>query len=206
MPTTIHRPSTKAELVSLKTELRVAQDGLDLLERKRDMLMSEGLKQLRQAKTLRQEVTQVWAVIQKHWQDTLEHESLHALQWLADAVEQPAPLRDNSRRWMSVVLAEFSLDKPTLKLLGSVTQIGIRPEQVRGKLGNLLPELVKLMALETNIRRIAAALKQCHRQVNALNQVIIPELAQEKKRIEQRLEEKEREAIFQVKRLKARLL
>ena len=33
MPTTVHRPSTKAELVSLKTELRVAQDGLDLLER-----------------------------------------------------------------------------------------------------------------------------------------------------------------------------
>ena len=62
------------------------------------------------------------------------------------------------------------------------------------------------MALETSIRRIAAALKQCHRQVNALNQVVIPELAEEKTRIEQRLEEKEREAIFQVKRLKARLL
>lgn len=206
MPTTAHRPSTKAELVSLKTELRVAQDGLDLLEHKRDMLMSEGLKRLRQAKTMRQEVTQAWAVIQKHWQDTLEHESLHALKQLADAVEQPAPLRDNSSHWMSVELAELSLEKPTLKLLGSVTQIGIRPEQVRGGLGELMPELIKLMALETSIRRIATALKQCHRQVNALNQVVIPELTEEKVRIELRLEEKEREAIFQVKRLKARLL
>ncbi|WP_432473082.1 V-type ATP synthase subunit D [Amphritea sp. HPY] len=206
MPTTAHRPATKAELVSLKTELRVARDGLGLLERKRDMLMSEGLKQLRQAKLLRQEVTQAWLVIQNHWQVTLEHESFQTMKRLADAVEQSTPLQDNGHRWMSVKLAELSLPKPTLKLLGSVTQIGIRPEQVRGKLGDLLPELVKLMALETNIRRIAAALKQCHRQVNALNQVIIPELAQEKNRIEQRLEEKERESIFQIKRLKARLL
>ncbi|MDX1301474.1 V-type ATP synthase subunit D [Photobacterium sp.] len=206
MPITVHRPATKAELVSIKTELKVSREGLDLLERKRDMLMAEGLKQLKQAKTLRQEVTQAWAVIQNHWLDTLKHESFQTMKQLADTVEQPAPLQDNSHRWMSVELAELSQLKPTLKLLGSVTQIGIRPEQVRGKLGELMPELVKLMALETNIRRIAAALKQCHRQVNALNQVIIPELAREKNRIEQQLEEKERETIFQIKRLKARLL
>ncbi|MCW8331553.1 V-type ATP synthase subunit D [Photobacterium sp. SDRW27] len=206
MPLTVHRPATKAELVSIKTELKIAREGLDLLERKRDMLMAEGLKQLRQAKTLRQQVTQAWAVIQNHWQDTLEHESFQTLKRLADAVEQPAPLQDNSHRWMSVELAELSLAKPAPKLLGSITQVGIRPEQVRGKLGELMPELAKLMTLETNIRRIAAALKQTHRQVNALNQVIIPELTREKNRIEQQLEEKEREAIFQIKRLKARLL
>lgn len=206
MPTTIHRPVTKAELVSLKTELKVAREGLDLLERKRDMLMAEGMKQLKQAKTLRQQVTHAWTEIQNHWQGTLEHESFQPLKLLADAVEQPAPLQVNNHRWMSVELTDLSLPKQRLKLLGSVTQVGIRPELVRGKLADLMPELAKLMALETNIRRITAALKQTHRQVNALNQVIIPELAREKIRIEQQLEEKEREAIFQVKRLKARLL
>ncbi|GGK56463.1 V-type ATP synthase subunit D [Amphritea balenae] len=206
MPTTVHRPATKAELVSLKIELRVAQDGLDLLERKRDMLMAEGLKQLRQAKTLRQEVTKAWAVIHNNWQDTLEHESPHTLKRLAEAVEHSALPGDSNRRWMSVELAELSLEKQPLRLLGSISQVGIRPEQMRGMLAELMPDLVTLMSLETNIRRIADSLKQCHRQVNALNQVVIPELAQEKSRIEQRLEEKEREAIFQVKRLKARLL
>ncbi len=206
MPTTVHRPSTKAELVSLKAELRVARDGLELLERKRDMLMAEGLKRLREASTLRQEVTRSWTVIINQWQDTLEHEPLRTLSHLAAAVDPAPPMEDSSRRWMSVELADFSMEKPALRLLGSVTRVGIRPEQVRGMLAELLPELIKLMALETCIRRIAAALKQCHRQVNALDQVIIPELVREKTRIEQRLEEKEREAIFQVKRLKARLL
>lgn len=206
MPLTVHRPATKAELVSIKTELKLAREGRELLERKRDMLMAESIKLLRQAKTLRQQMTQAWAEIREHWQATLEHESFQALKRLSDAVEQPATMQDNSHRWMSVELTELSLPKPTLKLLGSVTQIGIRPEQVRGKLAELMPELVKLMTLETNIRRITAALKQTHRQVNALNQVIIPELAREKIRIEQQLEEKEREAIFQIKRLKARLL
>jgi vacuolar-type H+-ATPase subunit D/Vma8 len=60
------------------------------------------------------------------------------------------------------------------------------------------------MNTETNIRRISIALKRCQRQVNALTEVVIPELSQERIRVEQRLEEKEREAIFQVKLLKAR--
>ena len=40
--------------------------------------------------------------------------------------------------------------------------------------------------------------------MNALNNVIVPELNDEKRRIEQRLEEKERESLFLIKRLKAR--
>lgn len=199
------RPSTKAELVALKTELKVARDGADLLERKRDLLMVEGIALLRQSRQKRRALTPRWERLWRQWQATLSTEAVATLHRLADAVPPIAPLENRGQRWMSVIRLELEQQAPSLELLGTPGQVGICPEQVRGELAALLPELVTLLTLETNVRRIAAAIKQCHRQVNALNRVVIPELAAQKRRIEQRLEEKEREALFQIKRLKARL-
>lgn len=204
MPGAMHRPSSKAELVRIRGELKAAREGLDLLERKRDTLMAEGLNRLRQAKTRRLELTRRWQPLWQQWLRCLGQERPETLRRLATALAAPPPLEDASRRWMSVTLAQLSLALPPPAPLGSVTQVGLYPEPVRGALAALLPQLVELMALETGVRRIARALKRTNRQVNALDRLVIPDLAQEKRRIEQRLEEKEREAIFQVKRLKAR--
>jgi V/A-type H+-transporting ATPase subunit D len=206
MRTTGMRAATKAELVLIRRDLQVAREGVELLERKRDKLMAEGMKLLKQAAPLRLQLTREWERIQHDWKDTLEYQSYHRLKTFAGSVQQAPPLAGQEQRWMSVKLADFNYPKPRLEPLGSVIEIDIRPEQVRGATNKLIPELIQLMNLETSIRRIAAALKQCHRQVNALSQVITPELVSEKSRIEQRLEEKEREAIFQVKLLKARQL
>ncbi|MFQ5581162.1 MAG: V-type ATP synthase subunit D [Mariprofundaceae bacterium] len=204
MPTMHQRPVTKAELVRIREELHLSQTGLELLERKRDSLMAEGLQLLRQAKTLREKVTKEWGALKGMWDDALQTERFERLKTLAADVVQMQELEGKSRHWMSVELADYRCETLSLGLLGAVSDCGIRPERVRGALARLLPELLQLMCKETNLRRIARALKQCQRQVNALEQLLIPELCNERTRIEQRLEEKDREAVFQNKRLKAR--
>jgi V/A-type H+-transporting ATPase subunit D len=204
MRTSMRRHATRAERVRLKHEIKVAREGLELLERRRDSLMAEGLSQLARAKQQRLQVTQKWQPLAGNWRDCLEHQDPQLLKKLAQTLELAPPLSGRSRRWMSVELADYACQRPQLELLGSVTEVDIRPERVRGALADLLPELIQLMNTETNIRRISIALKRCQRQVNALTEVVIPELSQERIRVEQRLEEKEREAIFQVKLLKAR--
>jgi len=201
-----NRPATKAELVHLRKEIKVSQEGLELLEHKRDILIAEGLQLLKSAKALRTTLTQYWGEIEKHWQETLNLQSADKLKRLADSLVPMAELKDSPRRWMSVKFAQYRGEVPKLDLMGSVSELDLRVESVRGQLAQRIPQLIELMNIETNVRRIAVALKQCHRQVNALTQVIIPELVKAKSLIEQRLEEKERETIFQVKLLKARLL
>ncbi|MDQ7010302.1 MAG: V-type ATP synthase subunit D [Mariprofundaceae bacterium] len=198
------RPVTKAELVRIREELKLSQTGLELLERKRDSLMAKGLQLLRQARTQRENLTREWGSLMGMWDDTLRHERFERLKALAANVPRLQPPEGGSRHWMSVELAEFRCEIPALGLLGAVSDCGIRPEQVRAALAGLVPELLQLMCTETNLRRISRALKQCQRQVNALEQLLIPELRSEQRQIEQRLEEKEREAVFQSKRLKAR--
>lgn len=199
-----NRPATKAELVLLKKEIVVSRDGLELLEYKRDILVAESLKLLKSSRILRSKITRLWEQIESNWQKTLEHQSDFKIQNLAVKLEPMKPVSGANRRWMSVSLANYKADLTIPELMGSVSELDLRVEQVRGRLSQLMPELTDLMNQETNIRRIAVALKRSHRQVNALTQVVIPELEHEKIRIEQRLEEKERETIFQVKLLKAR--
>jgi len=199
------RPSTKAELVKIRHEFETASSGLELLERKRDALMMEGIRQLKQARELRQQITGEWGLLEAMWEKCLQAESRGQLLLLSEAVRQQQPLQGSERRWMSVSLAEYDCKRPVLELFGAVSDCGLQPERVRGRLATLLPTLVQLMNLETGVRRIALALKRCQRQVNALNNVIVPELNDQKRRIEQRLEEKERESLFLVKRLKARM-
>jgi len=63
----IRRHVTKAELVRVRQELMLAREGLDLLERKRDSLMNRALEDLKQARGLRQQLTERWRQLADLW-------------------------------------------------------------------------------------------------------------------------------------------
>jgi|GEM_PF-2305873 len=197
------RPANKAELVRIREELRLSREGLELLERKRDALMAQGLQLLRQSREQREEVTGRWQEAIALWRTAMERDGEEQLAVRSMHCERIPSLQGDEERMLSVSHCRYLVTYLMPKLLGGVGDCSLCAELARGKLAKLLPELIELMNRESNVRRVAAALKQCQRQVNALSQVVIPELAHEQKRIEQRIEEKEREAMFQVKRLKA---
>lgn len=206
MPGMHIRPATKAEWVRIKKEIQVSREGLELLEYKRDILMAEGIRLLKQSKPLRSTLGEKMAEIEMQWKTALTHQHFEQIVHLAKDYPEQDFVTVILKRWMSVDLIDLRYMAQNPQLLASVAELEIRVEQVRGALNQLMSPLIQLMALETNIRRISLALKRSNRQVNALTRVVIPELQQDKKRIEQRLEEKERESIFQVKLLKARQL
>jgi len=201
----LQRHATKAELVRIRQELVLAREGLGLLERKRDSLMNQALEELQQARGLRQQLTERWKQLADLWNDAYRHEDVPQLRRLAqDRVFSPV-VQEGGRGWMSVNLAAHTYERETLPFLGAVMDCSLRPEQVRGMLHALMPELIDLLNRESNVRRLTRALRQCQRQVNALEEIVIPELREAWRRIEQRLEERERESLFQIKRLKGRL-
>jgi len=200
------RPATKAEWVRIKKEIQVSREGLKLLEYKRDILMAEGIRLLKQSKPLRATLGAKMTEIDRQWKTALTHQHFEQIAHLAKDYPEQDFVDAVFKRWMSVDVVNLTYNAQTPRLLASAAQLEIRVEQVRGTLNQLIAPLIQLMAMETNIRRIALALKRSNRQVNSLTRVVIPELQDDKKRIEQRLEEKERESIFQVKLLKARQL
>ncbi len=198
------RPVTKAELVRIRQEFRLAREGVALLEKKRDRLMSMGMQRLRQSSALRLQLAREWGKLETKWREALAANSRDRLERLTARVPAAGEVREEQHSWMSVELVEYRFSDELPGPLGGVVDCDYRTERARGALHALLPDLMRLMSLEMQVRRIAAVLKRCHRQVNALNNLILPELAREERRITDSLEERDREALFQVKRLKAR--
>jgi V/A-type H+-transporting ATPase subunit D len=197
------RPASKAELLKIRSEAAIALTSMGLLENKRDLLLVKGMDLLRQSAQLRQQLTEQWADIECMWDECIAMEGVERLSRLADEQNVPPELKEGERSWMSVRLARFILELPQLEPFGAVFDCGLWPDRVRGRLAASLPRLQQLMNVESNVRRIAISLKRCQRQINALSHIILPELEGDKIRIEQGLEEREREALFQVKRMRA---
>ena len=68
-----------------------------------------------------------------------------------------------------------------------------------------LKRIAELTEVEVAVWRLAMELKKTQRRVNALENIFIPQYVETVKFLEDNLAEKEREAFFQMKRVKAKL-
>ena len=62
--------------------------------------------------------------------------------------------------------------------------------------------LIQLAETETAMRRLGAEIQRNRRRVNALEQILIPELKNQAKYIKNAIEEREREDLFRLKKVK----
>lgn len=193
---------SKARLVQLRAQIELARESKQLLEQKRDHLMREALARLPASADLRRRLARRWGQMWQDWQECLAKEGGERLQQLATQVAAYPELTGGMGRLLGTDTCHLQARETQPGLLGAFFDCGLRPERVRGMLTALLSDLVQLMNIETCLRRLIRALQRVQRQVNALEVIVIPELEAERRYIEQTMEEREREALFQLKRLR----
>ncbi len=69
---------------------------------------------------------------------------------------------------------------------------------------SIMVELVRIASRETRLVRIGEMIRKDTRRINALEEVVLPQLERSIKTIERILEEREREEVFRLKRYKSR--
>jgi V/A-type H+-transporting ATPase subunit D len=69
----------------------------------------------------------------------------------------------------------------------------------------ILSLLVEIAGIEARLRRVGAEIKKATRRVNALEQVVIPRTLGQIRFIRGTIEQREREDIFRLKRIKKKL-
>jgi len=77
-----------------------------------------------------------------------------------------------------------------------------RIDEVAEKYEAKLDLIIELAETETSLRRLGDEIQMNRRRVNALEQVLIPELKRQAKYIKISIEEKEREDLFRLKKVK----
>jgi V/A-type H+-transporting ATPase subunit D len=197
--------ATKSNLLRLKERFGFVQSGHDLLDQKREVLVEELLEMYRDARQLRHEMVTALAALYRSVRAGLLAGGRVAFETEALAATGPQRLRARERSVMGVIIPLLELDAAPLD--GPHTAPGWAPvatAQTRRRVRDLLPALVRLAEIEVACRRLAAELQKTQRKVNALEHIFIPDYRDTIRFIEGALEEKEREGLFHMKRLKHR--
>ncbi len=201
--------ATRMELLRRRRRLALARRGHRLLENKRDELMRHFLGLIEQSRGLREEVEQKLAAGLRLYLAA----RAEMPRWVLEAAFLGAP-----RPRVNVEVENvMSVPVPHLSLTDSnaATNIngGFRPlygwmntpsqlDEALLTLRSALEEMLRLAQLEQAIELLAEEIERTRRRVNALEQRVIPRLEEEIRYIQAALDEMERAAHAQLRRIK----
>jgi V/A-type H+-transporting ATPase subunit D len=198
-------PATKSNLLRLREHFGFVKSGHDLLDQKREVLLEALMDIYREAGELRRTLEADLAKLYAGLRAALLAAGRSVLEAEAVAEAGAHQLRGRERSVMGAIIPLLELE--SVDHTGPNAAPGWTPpaaEHIRRQVRQLLPSLVRLAEIEVSCRRLATELQKTQRKVNALESIFIPEYRDTIHFIEGSLEEKEREALFQMKRLKGR--
>jgi len=196
---------TRMELMKKKAQIKLAEQGRDLLREKMDALIQEFFKILTTVSNSREELEQV-------------SRSADLALLIAQAVDDPVTLKSASfatRKSITVdisgknimgvpvpVIEKKRVSKSMLERGYGIIAMSGRIDETAERFEAELDLLIELAETETAMRRLGAEIQMNRRRVNALEQILIPELKNQAKYIKNAIEEREREDLFRLKKVK----
>jgi V/A-type H+/Na+-transporting ATPase subunit D len=196
---------TRMELIRKKGQIRMAEQGRDLLRQKMDVLIREFFLLTASFSRSREELE---AAASDAYRSLLIAQAVDdsiALKSAAFAAKKGISLDVRSRNIMGVPVPVIEKKRVTRNVLergyGIVGTSG-RIDETAEKFETELNIIMDLAEKETAMRRLGAEIQMSRRRVNALEQVLIPELNRQARYIKLSIEEREREDLFRLKKVK----
>jgi len=202
--------ATRSELLFRKQQVVLAEQGMELLKKKRDALLREFLPIIDETMKLSLRLERATADAQ-------------AALALAEAVEGKSVIRSVSFATKGQVLVDISGThvmgvpipvirkseapiKTELERGYSITGVSARIDQTAERFEEIVELMIQSADIETRLRRLGAELQKTNRRVNALENILIPELKEQIKFIYSQLDERAREDHFRLKKVKKKIL
>jgi len=196
---------TRMELIRIKTQIKLAEQGKDLLRQKMDALIAEFFQIMRGVSESREMLEKV---------DEAARHSLH----LAHAVDDSVALKSAALATRSGIVLDISgknimgvpvpviekrrFSKTTFERGYGILGVSGRIDEVAEHFEAELDLIIELAETETALRRLGEEIQKNRRRVNALEQIMIPELKKQAKFIKIAIEEREREDLYRLKKMK----
>lgn len=193
---------TKSNLLAMKEQLAVSQNGYDLLEQKRELLVQELMKMVEKVRLLERELDEVTAVAYPAFKRMLMAAGSDKIKRISRNVRYDFSIMEKSVNIGGMSFDTIDVTIPQQKLFYSMIGTYANTDDVISKFFKLLSVLTQMASIRTIVWRLAEEVKKTQRRVNALDKMVIPQTLETKIYIENSLEEKERENVFVLKALK----
>jgi V/A-type H+-transporting ATPase subunit D len=200
---------TRSELLERRSQIGLAQQGMDLLKQKRDALLIEFM-------SVMDETLRLSGSLQKAVSD-----AQYSLA-VAKSVDGNVSVR-------SVAMAtkgEVTIDMTGTKIMGvsvpvvtkgrspvrssftrgySITGVSSRIDESADRFEKILDVIIEYADIETRLKRLGEEIQKTNRRVNALEQITVPGLKEQVAYIRQTLDERAREDLFRLKKVKKKI-
>lgn len=202
-------PVTKNNLLRLRGDLVFLRAGRELLDQKREFLSDALLTFEREARALRADVEAKLAAAYELLAEAHAAHGETGLARLALGAQALPPIDVRERSLMGVVVpmvsraAENGESAAPAPLRAAADASGLAADAAAGALAALVPAILELAEIETSCLRLARELRGVQRKLNALEVVHIPAHRDTIRFIADQLEEREREQLFQLKRIRS---
>jgi V/A-type H+-transporting ATPase subunit D len=192
----------KSNLLRLKEELVFARDALELLDEKKQVLTAHISTLSTKAARVRAKLNAILERSYGYLQEAIIiHGGLNCEKAsMACRLDEEVEMRE--RVFMGVTLPILRIRHPPLAPSYGFQGTGITMDLVAKNIHSGLETMVELAEIEVALFRLVTELKKTIRRINALENVYIPVYESTVKHIEDGLEEREREFLFQLKRCK----
>ena len=203
--TQLNYAPTKTNLLKLRNDLQFAQQGYDLLDQKRNILIIELMAMVDQAADFQARVETILAGAYAGLEKSIFDMGRLKVQYLTGAVNIKTEIAVSTRKVMGVSLpvidTTFEEHLPHYSPMGTSFWI----DNSISCFKEVLSLLGKLSELKVSVLRLAHEVKKTIRKVNALEKIAIPDLKDTVHFIESKLEENERDMVILMKMVKGNL-
>ena len=193
---------TKSNLLAVKEQLASAQNGYELLEQKREILVMELMRMVDKVKVLERDIDKLIDRAYPALKRMLLRVGGDRVEQMSRAVQYDFKIKEKPVTIGGMNFSSIDVELPQRQLFYSFLGTFSSCDEVMVDFFNLLRLLTDMASIRTIVWRLAGEVKKTQRRVNALDKMVIPQASETKKYIESQLEERERDNTFVLKALK----
>jgi V/A-type H+-transporting ATPase subunit D len=198
---------TRMNLLLLKRQAEVAQRGLELLRSKREALVREFFAVMGRVAESRGQLEQSVGQALSSLVLALGMDGRASLRSAGYAARRNLPIELTERNVWGVRFPEVRY-APSVRALDArgyaTSGVSTYTDEAARRFEEVLEFIFRSVSVELRLKKLGSEIKRVPRRINALNEVMIPTLTNDVRKIRQSLEEREREDLFRMKRFKSR--
>lgn len=189
--------------MSAREMLARAREGYEILDRKREVLTTELVHIAHDAVQLQGDVQKLLTAAYEALDTARLDMGREHLEWAALSVTSTIEVDVRPSSVMGVVIPQVSSTGAPPETPYGLGDTTVSLDEAAARFRQVLQQVPALAEMMTTVWRLARELQKTQRRVNALEHVFIPEYKETVAYIETALEEREREELFRMKRIKA---
>lgn len=196
---------TKSNFLSLKRQLAFAEEGYDLLEQKRQILVFELMSRLVRASEIERKVAESLCGAHAALREATLSSGSECLDRAALGVNRNHEVTLTGQHLIGLRIPKVTVRIPPAGVPFGVSGTSANTDTAMSRFVELLPLLAEMAELQTAVFRLARELRKTQRRCNALSKIFIPSYQETINYIAGTLEERERESLTILKMIRDRL-